>query len=160
MKNDFKISEIAGVEVKDLIKHADGRGWLSELYRSDELDEGLLPEMAYISSTFPGVRRGPHEHAEQTDYFCFLGPSDFKVILWDNRKGSASYGCKMILILGEARPASLVVPPGVVHAYMNIGAVPGLVINAANRLYAGKFRKEPVDEIRYENNPDTVFIFE
>jgi dTDP-4-dehydrorhamnose 3,5-epimerase len=37
-----------------------------------------------------------------------------------------------------------------IHAYRGIGDVPGLVFNASNRLYADWGKKEPVDEIRYE----------
>ena len=156
----FKISEIKGVAVKYIEKHVDERGWLAELYRSDDLDESVFPQMSYISLTMPKVQRGPHEHAYQTDYFCFIGPSDFKIILWDNRTDSPTYMNKMILFLGENKPSALIVPPGVVHAYKNVGGKNGLVINAANKLFAGKNKKEPVDEIRYESDPETIFIFE
>ncbi len=160
MSPTFNMAEINGVFVKDIKKHIDERGWLAELYRSDEMDEPLFPQMAYISLTMPDIRRGPHEHIYQTDYFCFLGPSDFKIILWDNRKNSATYLNKMTLFLGENKPAALMVPPGVVHAYKNVGGKNGLVINAANKLYAGKMKKSEIDEIRHESNPDTVFIFD
>lgn len=156
----FKLSAIGGVVVRDIKKNIDERGWLAELYRSDEIEESVFPQMAYVSLTMPGVRRGPHEHIYQTDYFCFLGPSDFKIILWDNRKSSPSYLNKMILFLGEDNPAALIVPPGVVHAYKNIGLKSGLVINAANKLYAGNMRKEEIDEIRHENVSGTPFVFD
>jgi dTDP-4-dehydrorhamnose 3,5-epimerase len=42
------------------------------------------------------------------------------------------------------------VPPGVVHAYRNISLESGLVFNAANQLFGGQGRREPVDEIRWE----------
>jgi hypothetical protein len=29
--------------------------------------------MAYISVTEPNVQRGPHEHVDQADLFCFIG---------------------------------------------------------------------------------------
>jgi dTDP-4-dehydrorhamnose 3,5-epimerase len=51
----------------------------------------------------------------------------------------------------------LIVPPGVVHAYQNVGGVPGLVFNCPNRLYKGAGRQEPVDEIRHEEDPDSPF---
>ncbi|HVQ55697.1 MAG TPA: hypothetical protein VMS29_02985, partial [Pyrinomonadaceae bacterium] len=47
----------------------DDRGWLSELFRHDELAPEFYPEMAYISFTKPGVQRGPHEHVDQADLF-------------------------------------------------------------------------------------------
>jgi dTDP-4-dehydrorhamnose 3,5-epimerase len=52
---------------------------------------------------------------------------------------------------------ALIVPPGVVHAYKNIGTEPGLIFNCPNRLYKGPGRKEQVDEIRHEEDPDCRF---
>ncbi|MDA8158962.1 MAG: dTDP-4-dehydrorhamnose 3,5-epimerase family protein [Deltaproteobacteria bacterium] len=160
MGHSFKLSDIKGVVVKDIKKYVDERGWLAELYRSDELEESILPQMSYISLTMPGIARGPHEHKYQTDYFCFIGPSDFKIILWDNRKNSPTYLNKTVLFLGENKPSALIVPPGIVHAYKNVGGKNGLVINAANKLFAGKMKKEQIDEIRYENDPDAFFVFD
>lgn len=155
--NTFKNGEIKGIIIKDLIRNEDDRGWLIELFRKDMIDEEVYPEMSYISLTYPRIVRGPHEHSEQTDYFCFTGPSTFKLVLWDNRKKSATYKNKMSLEIGQHNPRIVIVPPGVVHAYKNIGDVPGLVINLPNKLYAGWDKKEKVDEIRYENKPDSPF---
>ena len=49
------------------------------------------------------------------------------------------------------------VPRGVVHAYRNVGSVDGIVINCPNRLYMGDGRREPIDEIRHEDDLQTVF---
>lgn len=153
----YKEGPIDGVVVKALTKHQDPRGWLCELFRNDELDGQFHPVMSYISMTNPGVARGPHEHAEQTDLFGFLGPSTFKIYLWDNRTSSATYGNRMSVIAGENEPKSILVPPGVVHAYKNVGDVLGMVTNYPNQLFAGKGRKEPVDEIRHEELPNSPF---
>jgi dTDP-4-dehydrorhamnose 3,5-epimerase len=51
----------------------------------------------------------------------------------------------------------VIVPPGVVHGYRNIGDQAGLVVNLPNRLYKGQGRSEPVDEIRHEGDPHTCF---
>jgi dTDP-4-dehydrorhamnose 3,5-epimerase-like enzyme len=87
----FKNGKIHDVVVKDLVKHIDDRGWLTEIFREDEMEKQFLPVMAYISMTKPNVARGPHEHADQADDFGFLGPSNFKIYLWDNRKSSPTY---------------------------------------------------------------------
>ena len=157
---EFKRGEVAGVVVRELRRFTDARGWLSELFRDDEVGEGLRPAMAYVSATLPGVRRGPHEHKEQADYFCFLGPSNFELRLWDNRPGSATYGNVMTLRAGEDSPLSIIIPAGVVHAYRNVGDAPGLVINLPDRLYAGAGRLDAVDEIRHEDDPATPFRME
>ena len=113
--------------------------------------------MAYISTTRPGVRRGPHEHAEQADFFCFIGPSNFKLRLWDNRPDSPTYGAYETAVVGADRPMLVIIPPGIVHAYRNVGGVPGIVLNCPNRLYKGPGRKEPVDEIRHEEHADSPY---
>lgn len=157
MPASFKNGEIQGVVVRKLNRYFDSRGWLTELFRHDELDEKFFPAMAYISSTSPGVTRGPHEHWDQADLFCFLGPSNFKLRVWDNRKDSETFGCVTTMIVGQDNPTSVLIPAGVVHGYQNVGAVDGIVINCPNRLYGGAGRKEEVDEIRHENDGEAIF---
>jgi dTDP-4-dehydrorhamnose 3,5-epimerase len=156
----FHDGPIDGVRWLRLQKFHDGRGWLCELFRSDDLPPEIFPAMAYLSVTDVGVARGPHEHVDQSDYFCFLGPSSFKVYLWDSRRQSPTYCACQREVVGEHKPMALIVPPGVVHAYKNVGSVPGLVVNCPNRLYKGRGRKEPVDEIRHEERADSMFALD
>lgn len=150
-------SGIAGVSVRLLAINEDPRGWLGEIFRRDQLDEQQMPAMAYVSVTRPGVTRGPHEHRDQTDLFAFVGPSDFRLYLWDNRSHSSTGGLRFTVELGESRRAVVIVPAGVVHAYRNIGEVDGLVFNAPSRLYRGEGAGGPVDEIRHEDDPNSPF---
>lgn len=156
----YQKGRIHDVIVKPLTKFLDERGWLSEMFRADELPEGISPAMAYISMTVPGVARGPHEHLEQTDYFCFIGPANFKVYLWDARKNSPTFGVKQLLYCGIDSPMAVIVPPGVVHAYKNVSSENGIVFNAPDRLYAGEGKKDPVDELRHEDVVDSPFILD
>ncbi len=153
----YEKGKIHDVEIKSLKKYMDDRGWLTEFFRHDEIDERIYPVMGYISMTMPGVARGPHEHEQQTDYFVFIGPSNFKLYLWDAREQSASYGKRMTAFVGQDNPCSVVIPPGVVHAYKNVGGEKGWVVNVPNQLFAGKNKKEPVDEIRHEDDPKSPF---
>lgn len=153
----FKQGKIDGIVVKELSKFVDERGWLAEIFREDEIQEEFMPVMSYVSVTQPGVARGPHEHVEQADNFVFLGPSNFKLYLWDTRKGSPTFMTRQTIYAGEDSPKSVIVPPGIVHAYRNIGGKPGMIVNLPNRLFAGANKKEKVDEIRHENDPDTIF---
>ncbi|MGH7772390.1 MAG: dTDP-4-dehydrorhamnose 3,5-epimerase family protein [Candidatus Binatia bacterium] len=156
-RGQFKAGTIEGVKIRPLKRHLDERGWLAEIFRIDELDPKIRPVMAYVSETLPGVTRGPHEHLEQTDYFCFLGTSSFEVTFWDNRRDSPTYWNRQTLVTEEGDPCIVIVPEGVVHAYRNIGRKPGWVIDCANRLYAGAGRKGPIDEIRHEEDPHSPF---
>lgn len=153
----FRPGAIEGIIFKPLIPYRDNRGSLAELFRTDELPVDVHPAMGYISETMPGATRGPHEHLQQTDYFCFLGTATFHLYFWDNRPESATYLCHEIAIVGNDRPMTVLVPPGVVHAYRNISAAAGLVFNFPNRLYRGEGRVDPVDEIRHEDDPNSVF---
>ncbi|HVS22008.1 MAG TPA: dTDP-4-dehydrorhamnose 3,5-epimerase family protein [Pyrinomonadaceae bacterium] len=153
----FQPGEIKDVVVRELRKFDDRRGWLCELFRHDELAAEFSPAMAYISSTNPGVARGPHEHVDQADLFCFIGPSNFKLRLWDNRSDSPTFRNVMTLIVSANDPKAVIVPKGVVHAYQNVGDVDGIVINCPNRLYMGEGRGEEIDEIRHEDDPHTRF---
>ncbi|GAB6166787.1 dTDP-4-dehydrorhamnose 3,5-epimerase family protein [Thermostilla marina] len=156
----FQDGSIHDITIDSLKRFSDARGWLVELFRHDELDRDVHPVMAYVSETLPGVARGPHEHVDQTDCFCFLGPGDFKLYLWDGRKDSPTFGVRQTLIVGESNPARVLVPPGVIHAYKNVGDKPGIVFNAPNRLYAGWGKKEPVDEIRHEDLDDSPYVLD
>jgi dTDP-4-dehydrorhamnose 3,5-epimerase len=156
----FRRGPIAGVVWKPLRKFSDERGWLCELFRADELPPGFQPAMCYLSESLPGVWRGPHEHRAQTDCFCFLGPSMFELRLWDNRPGSATYWCFESACVGVDHPMAVIVPPGIVHAYRNVGATPGWVVNCPDRLYRGVGRAQEVDEIRHEEDAHSPFRVE
>lgn len=151
MSSDISIE---GVIVVPLKRHEDARGWLIELFRDDELPSGFKPTMAYLSVTKPGIARGPHEHRDQTDGFAFLN-GKFELHLWENRTGKPEQ--KLVLEVGEERPCVVYVPPGVVHAYRNVGEAEAFVVNFPNRLYAGWGKQEPVDEIRHEADASSPF---
>jgi dTDP-4-dehydrorhamnose 3,5-epimerase len=154
---EFEDGAIDGVEVRRLLRHTDPRGWLCELYRSDEAPPGAFAAMAYISLSRAGVARGPHEHLDQSDWLCFVGPSDFELVLWDNRAASRTYRRRTSLVVGEGAPSAVLIPSGVVHGYRNVGRCDGLVLNFPNRLYRGEGHAGRVDEIRHEADDKSPF---
>ncbi len=143
------------VIVKEISKNYDDRGFLAELFRADELD--FKPAMSYASFTNPGVIRGPHEHVAQSDCFVFLGPGSFALHLWDRRANSSTNGEKMEIIVGENNPTLVIVLPGVVHGYKCISEIPALSLNFPDKLYRGEGKKEEVDEIRWEKDPESPY---
>ncbi|HPN54500.1 MAG TPA: dTDP-4-dehydrorhamnose 3,5-epimerase family protein [Candidatus Moranbacteria bacterium] len=146
---------IKDVVIKNLNKYEDERGWLSEIWRVDE--SNFRPEMGYVSVTKPGIVRGPHEHKFQADGFVFLGPGSFKLYLWDNREQSETFRKKMEIEVGENNPVFVIVPPGVVHGYQCISDVNAFCINLPDKLYKGQNKQEEVDEIRHEQDPNSIF---
>ena len=147
---------INGVIIKNISKNEDERGWLSEIFRQDELN-GYQPVMSYVSSTKPGIIRGPHEHRFQSDCFVFIGPGTFELYLWDRRKNSETNGEHIKIGVGENNPALVIVPPGVVHGYKCIGDKNAWSINLPDKLYKGKNKSEEVDEIRWEKDPNSPY---
>ena len=151
-KDLFTKGKIKDVVVYPLKKFVDERGWLAELFRHDEIDAEFYPAMAYISVTEPNVQRGPHEHVDQADLFCFIGTGNFKMRMWDNREDSPTYNYIMTLFVGADNPLAIIVPKGVVHAYKNYSTIEkGVVINCPNRLFMGAGKKDEIDEIRHED---------
>jgi dTDP-4-dehydrorhamnose 3,5-epimerase len=156
---EFKKGEIEGVVIEKLIKFSDERGFLVETFRIDNLMDSLQPVMSYVSYTWPGIARGTHEHNKQTDIFCFMGPGNFMIKLWDNRKESKTFGYCMEMVGGEDNPIRVIVPPGVVHGYKNTSQeVDEMVLNYPDKLYRGWGRKEEVDEIRHEDKEDEFYL--
>jgi len=154
----FKKGEIEGVIVKELVSFGDERGFLIETYRKDFLPEYPMPVMSVISYTKPGIVRGPNVHKKQNDIFCFFGPGDFLIRLWDDRKESKTYGNVMDIFAGEKKQIIFTVPAGVVHGYKNISqSEEGLGISYADQLYKGWDKKEPADKIRYDDGKPTPF---
>jgi dTDP-4-dehydrorhamnose 3,5-epimerase len=148
------MSEIPGIVVRPVRRYTDTRGWLMELFRMDELPDGFEPAMGYVSLTKAGVARGPHEHAAQTDCFVFLDGA-YELYLWENR--DAEQDRHEVHAVGEQNPVAVFVPPGVVHAYRNVGESEAMVLNFPDKLYAGWGRSEPVDEIRHEDEERSRF---
>jgi dTDP-4-dehydrorhamnose 3,5-epimerase len=157
---EFRKGPIEGVVILPFRKFVDERGWLAEMFRHDELPEWFRPEMSYVSVTNPGVLRGPHEHVDQADLFCWVGPGDFKLTLWDNRPDSPTYLNRMEVAMGVNNPGSALIPKGVVHCYRCISHEPGLVINCPDRLFMGQGKAEPIDEIRHEDDAANPFVLD
>lgn len=153
----FKKGPIEGVTLIPVRKYVDERGWLAEVFRHDEMKQPYYPVMGYTSVSNPGVTRGPHEHVDQSDLFVFLGPGNFKICLWDNRRNSPTFNNRVVAFGGQDYPLQVLIPPGVVHAYRNVSDTMSVVLNFPNQLFMGEGKKHPIDEIRHEDDPNTPF---
>lgn len=151
------IPGLPGVRLEALPVFKDPRGGLHELFRVDEIPPDFKPLMACSSWSHSGVTRGPHQHVGQDDYFTFAGPSNFTVYLWDDRPGAAGAARGWFILTGEQAPSRIYVPRGVVHAYRNTGGLDGLVVTTTNLLFKGEGRRDPVDEIRHELDPNSPY---
>jgi dTDP-4-dehydrorhamnose 3,5-epimerase len=141
---------IQGVESKQLIRHADDRGFLMELLRSDDSIFTKFGQ-CYASMNYPGVVRAWHYHKKQDDYFVAV-KGMIKVGLCDMREGSPTRGEVNEFYLGDNNNILLKIPMGVAHGYKTIGAESSLLINFPSEPYNPQ---EP-DEYRLPWNTDQI----
>lgn len=59
--------------------------------------------------------------------------------------------------MGENNPSLVIVPPGVVHGYKAIGDKDAYCLNLPDKLYKGENKLEEVDEIRWEEDPNSPY---
>lgn len=141
---------IAGVEIKQLTRRPDDRGYLMEILRADDpIFAGF--GQAYVSLNYPGVVRAWHWHEHQDDCFCCL-QGMIQVPLFDLRPDSPTCGELNEFFLGEHNPILLRIPRGVAHGYKTLGVVPSLLLNFPNRPY----NREQPDEHRLPWNTERI----
>jgi len=114
---------LPGVKIVDPGRHADDRGWLSELWNPDMLGRaGLSPGFVQDNLTFSpaaGSVRALHyqapPHAQGKLIACLTG-AIYDVAV-DLRLGSPTYGEHVGLTLRAEESRQLWVPPGFAHGY-------------------------------------------
>jgi dTDP-4-dehydrorhamnose 3,5-epimerase len=124
---------IEGVKTKPLRVIPDERGFLMEMLRSDDTLFQKFGQV-YVSVAYPGVVKGWHYHKRQTDYFTIV-KGMMKVVLYDQRKESPTFGELNEFFMGELNPVLLVIPPLVVHGMKAIGTEPGYLVNCPTEPY-------------------------
>jgi dTDP-4-dehydrorhamnose 3,5-epimerase len=137
---------IDGVLVKPLVWHNDQRGSLAELVRVDDPD--LIGDFAgfgqvYVTTLYPGVVKGWHQHARQWDRMvCLRGRVMLGLV--DAREDSPTHGAELRVMLGDRNFSVVLVPAGVWHGLKNIGTEEAMVCNVVSQPYD---QADP-DEIR------------
>ena len=132
---------IAGVILKELVKHVDERGFFSEIIRST--DHSFKEGFGQLSYSFVhhGIVKAWHAHKVQTQW-TFIANGTAKVALHDFRKDSETYGETMELITGDNNKSIVYkFPPGVAHGYRCING-PMLVLYITSGIY------DLTDEVR------------
>lgn len=121
--------KIDGVKVRSLTKICDERGMILPMLRADSPDFEAFGEI-YFSTSYPGVIKGWHHHRSMTlNYACLVGM--IKLVLYDEREDSPSYGVIEEHFLGENNYVLVTVPPGVTNGFKNISLKEVIVANCA-----------------------------
>jgi len=108
---------IEGVVFKDLVTHADDRGFFRELIRTT--DDFFSPGFGQLSHSLvrAGVVKAWHGHTRQSQW-TYVACGLLKVAIHDPRPASPTCRTTIELLLGDAQPSRIyLLPPGVVHGY-------------------------------------------
>ncbi|MDB5696986.1 MAG: dTDP-4-dehydrorhamnose 3,5-epimerase [Sphingomonas bacterium] len=125
---------IAGLCVREILHVPRDHGIITELYRPDWDPTGLPVVHAYQSRLFPGAIGAWSCHADNFDRL-FVNQGLVKLVAYDGREDSATYGRVSEYRIGDHRPTFVVLPPGVWHGLQNLAPVDALVINFSSSAY-------------------------
>jgi dTDP-4-dehydrorhamnose 3,5-epimerase len=130
---------IDGVQTKQLKRIPDERGRLMEILRNDD-DMYTTFGQVYMTTTYPSVVKAWHYHRKQDDHIvCVKGM--LKLVLYDSRESSPTYGEVNEFFIGDYNPLLVKVPKMIYHGWKCISEEEAIVINIPT---------EPYDR----NNPD------
>jgi dTDP-4-dehydrorhamnose 3,5-epimerase len=119
---------IEGVNVRRPPTQADERGTLCEILdtRWGFTDDPIV--YVYHVTIRPGQLRGWVVHKTQNDrLFAYAGT--LRIVLYDARVGSATFGRLNVFHVGSHDRALLSIPAGVYHAVQNVGDVEAAFVN-------------------------------
>ncbi len=110
-------------------RHADARGWFSEVWNEIDWQDAGLPETGWVQdnevfSPAPGTLRGLHFQAPphaQAKLVRVVSGAVFDVVV-DIRKGSPTYGRVLTVTLSADTGDQLFVPAGFAHGYQTLSA--------------------------------------
>lgn len=106
---------IEGVVLRDLVTHADERGFFREIIRvTDDFFASGFGQWSH-SLMHAGAAKAWHIHKKQTDWW-YVPSGVLKVALHDMRPESPTHRQTMDFLMGDNQPARVVlIPPGVAH---------------------------------------------
>lgn len=142
-------SRIKGVKVKKLKIFSDERGFFCEIFRSSEdIFKAKFGQLSF-STVFAGVAKAWHLHKIQTDWMCVLS-GDMKLVLYDTRKSSKTYGQTEEILMGETFGIKVVrIPAGIAHGYKVVNG-PMKILYVADREY------DPRDDLRISHDDPQI----
>lgn len=121
---------INGVNIKSLKKIPDERGAIYQMLRNDDPEFTKFGEI-YFSTVYPQVIKGWHLHTKMTlNYAVIQGM--IKLVLYDARKDSSTFGELMQIYTGEENYQLVSVPPGVWNGFKGIGNKLAIVSNCSD----------------------------
>lgn len=125
---------IDGVVAREVLHVLRDHGVITETFRPEWDPTGLPIVHVYQSRLFPGAIGAWSCHTKTVDR-VFVNQGHLKVVLFDGREESPTFGKVSELFVGDARPTFLVIPVGVWHGLQNLGSSDALVLNYPTNAY-------------------------
>ncbi len=88
----------------------------------------------HLTTTFPGRVRAWGLHQRSTDRL-FVVTGLVKIVVYDGRHGSPSFGVLNEFTVSEKNPGLLIIPPNLYHGWKNIGTSEAVIINMPASMY-------------------------
>ena len=107
--------EMRDVEITELKKRSDERGWLVEALRVESMDSNRAFGQIFVSVAKPGKVRGNHYHNRKIEWFCVPTGSGL-LLLRDPDSGE-----ELEVLMGEENPRTVKITPPIIHAIKNVG---------------------------------------
>jgi len=125
---------IEGVHSREVLHVLRDHGIITELFRPEWDTTGMPIVHAYQSRLFPGAIGAWSCHAKSIDRL-FVNQGHLKVVFYDGRKASSTYGQVNEFYVGDSRPTFLVIPTGVWHGIQNLASIDALILNFPTQAY-------------------------
>ncbi len=142
---------IEGVIIKSAVTHIDDRGTLCEIHtpHSAPLEKPVV--YVYQFTIRPGKIKGWHVHHHHDDRI-FISQGHVKVVLYDSREQSPTYGMVNEIYRTDLDRNLMVIPAYVYHAHQNIGTTDALFISMPTRAY----QHDDPDVFRYPVDSEEI----
>jgi dTDP-4-dehydrorhamnose 3,5-epimerase len=126
---------IDGVQVREVRNVCKpGGGVLTEVFRCDWNLDRLGVDQVFQNLFEAGGISGWHVHLRTTDRI-FVNLGLLKIVLYDARTKSPTAGRINEFCFGSARPALVIIPPGVWHAVQNLHDGQSALLNLVDAAY-------------------------
>ena len=141
-----KGKEIEGVEIKKLRSIPDERGTIYHMLRNDDEIFEEFGEI-YFSNVYPNVVKAWHYHEKMIlNYSVIYGM--IKMVLFDDRTDSPTYGNLMEIFIGEENRLLVKVPKKVWNGFKGIGGKKAIVANCASIPHdPDEIKRKPYDTL-------------
>ncbi len=127
-KTYAKAASIEGVRTFRLARVTDDRGFFLEIFRArvnhasgrelvDFFSGVHVAQMNFSIVDASDHIKGLHYHLKQDDIWFFPPPSKAKIVLYDVRKDSPSFGRTQAVVAGGGQDVLVRIPAGVAHGY-------------------------------------------